>query len=233
MAKVIYSAEINELIGSVGGTTFQRNASGAIAKLKTISRGRSSSSRQDSNIRLNEIVLTWSTLTLTQQGLWSAFAAAYPKTNYYGVEKVLSGYNWFISINSNRYLTEQALLVIPPTYATPGVIPAFDVNLGETYLELDLSSWATGTNYYTFVYATPPIRSLSLKNRNKIKLIAVGNWGPEPVIDLKTEWSAIFGVVYPPSTVPFSFNILMSVAAVDKVTGISGQFTSAISAYNP
>jgi len=228
MAKVDYSAEINELTGSVGGTCFQRNASGTISRLKNIRRGRSTAKRQASNILLNSIVAVWTRLPLTQQQAWNDWAALHTKFNYHGAEKTLTGFNWFVSINCNRSITGQELLTAPPTYATPGVVPEFSLDIDDGGIEVEWSSFPAEADYYLFIFSTPPIFSQSIKNRNKIKLLGSFNPNGAHYIDLTSSWEAAFNITWPSTSVSNSFYILISMAAVDKVTGISGQFTSVI-----
>jgi hypothetical protein len=45
---------------------------------------------------------------------------------------------------------------------------------------------------------------------------------------MEAGWVSAFGISYPPSLVEDSFRIVISMAAVHKVSGISGQFTSVI-----
>jgi hypothetical protein len=231
MARIVYSAEINEIIGSIGGTCFQRNNSGTISRLKNINRGKPSLLRQGANIVLGNIVKSWSALTLTQQGVWNTWAGLHTKFNYYGVERTLTGFNWFLSININRHLTGQAILSAPPTYVTPGTVPDYTMEPTAVSIEIEWGVWATEADYYCFVFATPPILSQSVKNRAKIRLVGVYNPNGSHYIDLTSDWEDTFGITYPSSTVDGSFYILTSIAAIDKVTGISGQFNSTINVF--
>jgi hypothetical protein len=228
MARVKYSAEINELVGSVGGTVFQRNASGTISHIKGLRRGRSSLGRMLSNIRLNEVVIFWNTLSIAQQDAWVTDYGGVVKANYYGEDKTLTGFNWFCSINSNKLLCSQSMVTAPPAYTTPFAVPVFNLYLTDLDLEADWGGSPDFTDYFLLIYGTPPIRSLSLKNRDKVRLLGAYDVGTDEYVNMEAGWVSAFGISYPPSLVEDSFRIVISMAAVHKVSGISGQFTSVI-----
>jgi photosystem II stability/assembly factor-like uncharacterized protein len=224
MARVLYSAEINELKGSIGGTTFQRNKSGTIAKLKSSLVFNPTSKQLSSQGVFNFFVGSWQNLSLADKNLWNDFAAANQKFNYWNLSKELSGFNWYLSLNVNRYLTGQAVLTSPPVYVTPLFCPEFRLFPLTDSLSIMFDSFPEKDNYYLFVYATPPIRSVNLQSRKSLRLIAVID--PTPVLwhDLTADWELFFQMDWPPSDVDGGFQILTAISCVDKNTGIAGQF---------
>lgn len=224
MARVLYSAEINELKGSVGGTTFQRNKSGTISKLKPSLVYNPTVNQVSSRQFFNALVGAWSALSFANKTLWNAFAASYQKYNYWGVQKNLSGFNWFLSINSNRLLCSLSQLDQPPTYETPLSAPSLKTFALSNDLSFNFDNFPEKDDYYLFVFATPPIRGLNVQSRRSLRLIKV--IAPTPTLwhDVTAAWEAYYGLTWPPSSTSEAFNVLLAVSAVEKTTGISGQF---------
>jgi hypothetical protein len=231
MARVVYSAEINELTGSVGGTVFQRNNSGTISRLKNVNRGKPTAARQGRNIILNQVVNAWRALTLTQQDAWITFAGTYNKTDYYGKERTITGLNWYIAVNMNRLAAGQSLTATPPANATGYPVEDYTLYVTDTGLELEWSSWPNEADFYVAAFATPPIYSQSLKNRSRIRLIGVYNPNGGHYIDLKSNYESKFGITWPPTATDGSFYVLISLVAISKTTFIAGQFNSVIEPY--
>lgn len=224
MARVEYSSIVNEIKGSIKGTSFQRNKSGTIAKGKSVLVFNPSVNQLVSQSDFNYVVGLWAALTFANKELWIAFALANTKFNYWNEEKTLSGFNWFVSLNSNRLLTGQALFTAPPAYATPLFCPEFNLNVAAESLDIEFVSFPTASDYYLFIFATPPLRSVNLQSRRHLRLISVIAPSSAESHEITAAWESYFNLVYPSSTVSNSYQILAAVSCVDSVTGIAGQF---------
>jgi len=224
MARVLYSAEINELKGSIGGTTFQRNKSGTISRLKSTLVYNPTFKQNSFRLAFSGIVNLWSVISFSNKLLWNAFALANTKYNYWNVVKVISGFNWFFHINQNRLACGQAYAPGPPVYSTPLFCPAFQTFALSDSLSILFDSFSEKDNYYLLVYATPPIRQMNLQSRQKLRLIKIID--PTPVLwhDLTTEFEDYFNFSWPSASNNEDYNILIAVSCVDKNTFIAGQF---------
>ena len=104
MARVTYGAGVTDYKGSIGGVTYQNNASGAIARLRTKATVNPTASQAAYQNRLSYLVSLWASLTQLQKDAWDTFAAANDHTTPWGDIKTLSGYQWFMSCNLRRML---------------------------------------------------------------------------------------------------------------------------------
>lgn len=93
MAKVIPSALVDELRGSLGGSTFRTNKAGIHVYPKQRPRRPNSPAQSKINSNFSSIVGSWSKLTETQKSLWNKFASLSGRN--------ISGYNSFVSLNAN------------------------------------------------------------------------------------------------------------------------------------
>lgn len=224
MARVLYSAEINELKGSVGGTVFQRNKAGTISKLKPSIVYNPSARQIISRASFNSLVSSWQQLSNANKLLWNTFASTYTKYDYFNVEKNLSGFNWFISINANRLLLVQSQHSTPPAYVTPITAPAFTTFPFDSTLSFLFDVFPERGEYYLFVFATPPLRSVNLQSRKSLRLISIIDRYNTLYNDVTTDWEDYFNISYPSASNSEDYNVLIAVSVIHKDSGIGGQF---------
>lgn len=224
MARINYTSIVNELKGSIKGTSFQRNKSGTIAKGRSVLVFNPTANQIGAQFNFNSLSRGWQGLTLANKLLWQAYATAHTKFNYWNEEKNLSGFNWYMAINAVRTLTGQSLFDSPPVYVTPLSCPTFKlfpISLGLSFM---FDSFPERDGYYLLVFATPPIRSINLQSRKHLRLIKIiepdnVNW-----YDVTSDWESYFKITWPSSTTDNSYQVLMAISCVDKNTGIAGQF---------
>ena len=183
MARVTYGSGVTELAGSIGGVTFQKNASGNIAKLRTNPVVNPTALQAGYQNNIATLVAFWPTLSQANKELWDAVATAHDHTTPWGETKTLSGYQWFLSCNLNRLLLSGSILSAPGAWYAMSPAPSFVIQTSATYIRLYWSPDLPGT-FYTALYSTLPLRQSSLKLRRSLfftafaKLIAeacVGN----------------------------------------------------------
>lgn len=167
MARVIYGGGVTEYIGSIGGTTFQSNGSGFIARNKPVYRKRKSIDAQNVLSNFSVISQAYRNRSSGSKALWVAFALANPFTDLWGNVKTISGLNYFCSINTYRNFIGAALLGNPPTFTLPSAFPAFTLTINTNTLVIDTATpWGTASETI-LVFATRATTSKSLNlNRN-------------------------------------------------------------------
>jgi photosystem II stability/assembly factor-like uncharacterized protein len=231
MARTQYGAMITELNGSIGGFTFQQNASGKISRTR-VSRISSNTLKQGYPKRSFIYVASlWNGLSSVQKGLWNTFAAANPFTDYWGRIKALTGYNWFMALNINLWLMEITEITTPPTLGSPVVVPDFCLDVSDLALTVDFGTEYDPSDIELFIFASPPMRSASEKNRKDLRLINIHPSFPVTVIDITTAWQSYYAFSWPPSSYSGSFSILVAIAAVNYTTGQASVFTTQLSQF--
>jgi hypothetical protein len=232
MARVLYGSEITALKGSIGGITFHRNSSGNIARGKSHQINRRTALQYDAKVLFSQVRSSWSALSMANQALWNAFAVAHTKSNYFGEIKTLTGYNWFLSVNSNALLTGNSLLSAPPGYVLPTSPSVFSVICSSSELIVNFSTPDDHTSAYLFVYATPPTRGSSVVDRRNLRLITILAPGTLQSYDIKSAYLAAFGITAMPSSLDETAKVLVSISKVSSTSFIATAFTSSLANIN-
>jgi hypothetical protein len=228
MARTQYGAIITELNGSIGGFTFQQNASGKISRTR-VSRISSNTQKQGYPRRaFIYVVSLWNGLTTAQKGAWNTFAGLNPYTDYWGRTKYLTGYSFFMSLNINLWLMGITEIVTPPTLGSPVVVPGFYLDISDTALLIDFDTEYDHSGYELFLFASSPLTSASGRNRKALRLIDIYTTNPCTSIDITTAWENYYPFSWPPSSFSGSFAILVAIAAVNETTGLASVLTTDI-----
>jgi hypothetical protein len=228
MARVLYAPTITEFRGSVGGVTFQRNANGAIAKLKNSQKFSLSTAQSITSSNLSRVASLWSTIGSGAQASWNAFALAHSRTDFYGRVKNLSGFQWFCSCNLNLITIGEPLLSNAPTYVSPGSLSNPVIGPSGSSLLLNLDSPGPSSGYALVGFVTPPTGSSSLLSRVQKKLIVVYKSTPINSIDLTSEYLTLFGIDWETFADTNHLFVQSNCFTVALPSGISSPYQSAI-----
>lgn len=126
MARIKYSALVTEIAGSVGGTTFQRNAYGYTIKNKPNMVAPSRSAQTFRQNRFNVQIQKWKALTQAQRDLWISYAVSYPVQSRKNPDSNLNGYNYFERYHLVRELANLIGTLENPN-GTRGEVTAVDL----------------------------------------------------------------------------------------------------------
>lgn len=228
MARITYTGIIASINGSIGGTTFQTNKSGAIVRLRPKSNKSYTNKQSQKNSAFAGLSFQWGKLSLAQKTLWNEFALINPKINKLGTAKNLTGYNYFQSLNFWLVTLANPILSVPPAYDLPNSITGYDIILGVGGISLSSVVGALGAEYSLAIYATTVTQTLSRSNFNKARLIKVIPSNTGLPLDLTNEWESTFGIDYSDSRNNAQFNISFMILQVRNDSGITsvGNFTT-------
>jgi hypothetical protein len=194
MARVTYGAAITELQGSIGGITFQRNASGSIARLRPKKPLVSNARQIARQVPLSQLLGIWQSLTQGDIDDWNDLAAAHDHVNAWGETKTLSGFQWFMSYNLNLHTIGAAYVDTPAAYAAPTQPNPITCTATDAQFRASFgAAQATGGDK-VLLYASPPIQQFSLKNRRLNRLLGVVNGGSITYFDLMDLYEAVFNL---------------------------------------
>lgn len=226
MARVTYGALITELAGSIGGITFQKNASGNIARLRPHMSVNASDLQRSQQGLLNSLVSGWSALTLAQQTGWNNFAAAHSHVNEFGETKILNGFQWFLSCNLNLSLIGEATITAAPAWTV--MVPADPFTLINTAPHLELN-WAVPMSYPSgkaVFYFSPPIKQSSLKLRKFYLVGLVMELDATETINIESYLLDLFNITW--ATFRGSSEAILSVRVklVEYGTGLASIYTT-------
>jgi len=196
MARVTYGSGITELAGSIGGVTYQKNASGNIAKLRSNPTVNPTSRQAGYQTYLAYLVSSWSTLSQANKDLWDTFAVDHLHTTPWGESKKLSGYQWFLSTELIRHRAYDVFEPAPPSWVAYSPPDVFTLAATVDHLRCE---WAApySLNVHLLVYLSLPLRQSSLKLRRSTFYVTY-NITPDPIstLDLTTFFEDLTGVTW-------------------------------------
>ena len=126
MCALIKSTIFADVRGSIAGTTFARNRSGAYARTRTIPVNPNSSRQQSVRGLMSVVSQQWSLLTSNHRNAWDNYAAQTPVINRLGDTIYLSGFNMFLRTNM-LYQEANPNDAIDEAPITPGVAEKLNI----------------------------------------------------------------------------------------------------------
>ena len=228
MARVTYGESITEYAGSIGGVTFLRNASGPIAKLRSNPPVNPSPDQSAYQNIMAILVAHWPTLSQENKKDWNDLAAVRKHTTPLGVEKTLSGYQWFLSCNLIRYAVFRTITDAPVAWVAPSPPPSFTLVATAEHLQCEWSPEYDPV-YFNRFFLSLPLRQSSLKLRRSLfhvydrALIT-----PFSSFDLTSYFEALANVSWASFYASANCSIICRVIESYIWAGYSSAFTSAI-----
>lgn len=122
MARIVYSALIDNIRGSIGGTTFQKNAYGYTCKHKPNMVRPWTADQKQMQQAFSLAVKAWKEAAAATRTNWETWASTNPQYAKHNPSAVLSGFACFTKWHMFRFLTNgtvdtSPLLTIPPAPA--------------------------------------------------------------------------------------------------------------------
>lgn len=219
MARVQYGGGVTAFRGSIAGNTFQRNTSGEIVRNRA-SRAKATTPLMSTiQARTFYLLSTWGSLTASQQLAWNTFAGLHPRTNFFGQEKTLSGFNFYVAINSGLILQGFDITDTPPAFTLPAALTAIVPAVDLTTLSIEVELPGGQSDTQLIIYTTPPIKRTTLNFRQQLRLTYVAPISDPDDLDITANWETTHGIPYPPSS-PFNIRIGFACTTILETTGL-------------
>lgn len=113
MARIKYSALVDNIRGSIAGTTFQNNRYGYTVKTKPQLVNRNTAPQILQKLYMSQAARAWRTLTEGNRTNWNTYAETNPRPTRLNPDAYLSGYNYFLYVNRFRLLFSDPILEEP------------------------------------------------------------------------------------------------------------------------
>ena len=224
MARVLYGSIITDMMGSIGGLSFQHNRSGKIVRQRAMPTKLPTTSQQSKQSIYVDLIKEWFDIDESDRGLWNAFADSYTRYNKWNEEKTLNGYNWFLAINGMLQIVGDSLRTQPSSWETPLAIPSYQALPQCSIVKIQFDSSFAHTNHYLLIYSSSYLRSESVYDRKQLRLTKVVAKGTDTIIDFTSEWESVHGLSYPPGGSNPMVNILVGVMSVRGTFGYASAF---------
>jgi len=227
MARVTYGSGITELAGSIGGVTYQKNASGNIAKLRSNPIVNPTSRQAVHQNNMARLVAFWPTLSQADKDAWNDLAAAHLHTTPWGESKKLSGYQWFLKCNLIRFKYTSVVRATPADWYDIPPPNQFIIETSPTYIR---AAWAPDHEGYELLgYISLPLKQSSLKLRRSLfyvkkfqSLASLTNW------DFTSVFESLTNVTWADFYASANCHIIIRIISSYLGGGYTSAFTSAI-----
>jgi hypothetical protein len=157
MARVTYGSFVTEINGSIGGTTFQRNAHGFTAKNKpNMVRPWTDYQKNMQNV-LSQCISAWRNITVSERSAWESWATGNPQYSKHNPSRRLSGYSCFVKWHFYQFLSHQPVVVSPITPIPSYTPPVLQINHGPVETYLTITSTFTLYNWMYAIFMSPPL----------------------------------------------------------------------------
>jgi hypothetical protein len=226
MANIVLGAMVVEARGSVGGSTFSRNAGGAYARGRVKPTNPQTPFQSLVRSMLGANAKNWgSVLTDAQRSAWITVAPEHPLPNKVGAIITLSGIQMYQQLNMVLALVGSTPIDVPPADFSISALNSVAVTAtsgGTPALFLTVDPIALATDEMLYVSATPQGSASRNFAKNVLRFVGTVADGASP-INILTLWNTRFGS---PALVAGQ-RITVGVSVVNTVTGVLSPITTA------
>lgn len=210
MARILSSGLLGNIVGSLGGTTFQNSAGGQIMRKKPIPKKSFNNAQQNIRLLQGQLNHEWAELTTSERASWDGKISPKFKT----------GKQAFLNANFYRLFYEQTLISTPSFNPAPPPIGPLQLilNLGELFLIADYD--ADLDDYMMIFKASYAVGNTVTKSRNNLRLL---------LQDTEDTLSTVLTPVYENTvhlTPAIGMNIWISTALQHRTSGDLSAFTT-------
>jgi len=157
MARIIYTAIVESIRGSIAGTTFQRNAYGYTCKKKPRMVHPRSKLQQLRKGTFSQTVKAWQALTPAERSDWNTWASTYPQYARHNATSQLSGFNLFCKYNYYIILGNHAVVTSPSYDIAADQNPIYTLQNNAGVFKIDLTNTDGGEEWYCFIFISRPV----------------------------------------------------------------------------
>jgi len=159
MAILLLGQIASDIRGSIGGTTYARNRSGAYARNRTVPVDPATVPQSDARLRVSTLQTYFRTsLSAAERQSWRDLASATLFPNRVGQPHQLSAINLFIRTNALRDVAGAATLDVAPAAPATTAAPALTCEIDGVSGDLEVQTVAPSVQAgeYLFVSVSPP-----------------------------------------------------------------------------
>lgn len=193
MARIKFTALVESIRGSIGGTTFQRNAFGFTAKSKPNMVNPNSAMQGDRKRGFQKALQTWRTLSDADRANWETYATTFPTPSQNNPAAYLNGFNLFVRWHAASFQWSENVLNNPSGAQGTVSFIEFELISEDPVLEVVISNSLTEGPWYVLVYLTRPLSPTQRFQKSWTKLITQINEGDPITLDIAFQYNRIFG----------------------------------------
>ena len=157
MARIIYTAIVESIRGSIAGTTFQRNAYGYTCKKKPRMVHPNSKLQQLRKGTFSQVVKAWQSLTSAQRADYNTWASTYPQYAKHNSSAQLSGFAVFCKYNYYKILGGSSVVTSPNYSIAADQSPVYSLENNLGALKLYVSNTDGNELWECYIFISRPI----------------------------------------------------------------------------
>jgi hypothetical protein len=230
MARVQYGSYITALAGSIGGTSYQANKSGYIARAKPNFSNKNSILQQENKFTFNSVRTLWLALTQAQKDAWNVYASTHTYVTVWGTNRTLSGYNWFMACNINLINCSRPTISAVPATSVPAQPPVLDYyTVNQNVLDLGWVYSGSGYAHANIIlqwFASYVTLNTSLKQRKDLRLFHYTAAGTSYVDDCEADYLSSFNISSLPNCLNNKSYLLICICGVQQNNGLCSVYRS-------
>lgn len=219
MAKVKFSALVSEMRNKLNGSVFSKNRAGNYLRNKVTPVNPRTVLQQNVRGRFGSLSSSWRGLTEAERQSWIDKAVEFPYNDIFGDQKILTGLQLYVKLNSNLEQAGESPLTNAPSPQPVTQLLAlqatYDDTAGSEELMLNMNYAGVLPSTGIFVYATPPVGAGISFVKNLYRFIA--HESPNPAtLDIYADYVARFGEI------GTGQKVFIRVACINELTGQVG-----------
>jgi len=161
MARIKYSGLVDNIRGSIGGTTFQNNKHGYTIKRKPNMVHPRSPLQNARKASFVAAVKAWQQLSSAQRTDWNTWASTYPQYAKFNPTSQLTGYEVFVRNHSYIYMIGETPITAPAYVVNPTDTLTFSLELSGGVLSLDSVSTTKDATFHVCMFISRPFPDAS------------------------------------------------------------------------
>jgi len=221
MAIIRYGAGVTEIVGSIGGWTFQKNSSGNIIRMRPRQKKVPTAKQSIARNKHIKYLEQYQSLSLEKKQLWAAYAELYNKENAFGQQKKITGQNWFESVNFKLHSIDKEEITTPPIYELPISVQSYTIELTSEKIFIQFLVPFLSTNASLIISTTHPVSLISKNIQAYYRETLIDNTEAHFKIDITEAFKSTHKIPYPPSAHAYGFLVSVMIQTVHKDSGIT------------
>jgi len=182
MAKIKLGAGIQDARGSINGTTYSKNASGAYIRAKVSPVQPQTSFQLQVRANFSFLAKRWSTtLTDAQREAWNAFAVTHPIVDVFGDTMQLSGINTYLRLNQILKQVGSVAIDVPPAdLNVTSLLTVTATIVAATSYDVAFTPTPLAVNERSYVWSSGPVPNGKEFTKNLYRQITSGVTNASP-----------------------------------------------------
>lgn len=222
-ALILFGGGVSEMRGSIGGSVFSRNSSGAYARNRTKPVNPNTDKQSSIRALFSTIAQYWRTLSEGEKITWNSLAPTFPRVNRLGQTVPLTGFQLFQKCNTNNIVCGHAIVNVIETVNTPSVqyIDSVTVDRSANTIIINAEDAVVNANTSVRIYGTAPRSSGSkFAGPSEYKLLYILPAGQDfNSFDFWEFYTNVFGNAYVVGAViGFKFDSVSSLTGLNNVS---------------